>query len=235
MLLLEGSTFTINEQLCTFEFQPSADQAWQSWAANEVSQAATYPSVYANVNKTTMAVPNGTIGATWQPPSQERRAKDVKKVTEFRSKLDPEDRKSHAKLLDFLAENGMRTLGEPRIGAFVERLRPEPLHCEINSWQHFLCLVYLEAIQRGLYDKFIEVLANPVSSTSNVDADVPRGQSYSVPGSTGAGARVSSMPIINEHNDTFNKSLLDACEQRCNPDLEHLPGLGLKYLCKYVK
>ena len=36
---------------CTVEFQPSADMCWQSWANNETTQAATYPSPYANVHK----------------------------------------------------------------------------------------------------------------------------------------------------------------------------------------
>ena len=42
MLLLEESNFTVNEEVCSFGFQPFADQSWQSWAANEVSQSATY-------------------------------------------------------------------------------------------------------------------------------------------------------------------------------------------------
>ena len=36
---------------CTVELQPSADMCWQSWANNETTQAATYPSPYANVHK----------------------------------------------------------------------------------------------------------------------------------------------------------------------------------------
>ena len=36
---------------CTVDFQPSADMCWQSWANNETTQAATYPSPYANVHK----------------------------------------------------------------------------------------------------------------------------------------------------------------------------------------
>ena len=30
MLLLESSYFTVNEQICSFQFEPSADQSWQS-------------------------------------------------------------------------------------------------------------------------------------------------------------------------------------------------------------
>ena len=51
MLLIESNVLTIDGQKVTFEFQPSADQAWQHWAANCLSQSATYPSPYANVHK----------------------------------------------------------------------------------------------------------------------------------------------------------------------------------------
>lgn len=49
MKVLEGNILTVCGQQCTTEFQPSADQSWQSWANNELNQAATYPSLYANV------------------------------------------------------------------------------------------------------------------------------------------------------------------------------------------
>ena len=42
MLLLESSVFTICGRECTMEFQPSADISWQSWACNELNQAATH-------------------------------------------------------------------------------------------------------------------------------------------------------------------------------------------------
>ena len=53
MMLLESSVFTVCGRKCTIEFQPSAYMRWQSWACNEVNQAATYPSPYANVHKAT--------------------------------------------------------------------------------------------------------------------------------------------------------------------------------------
>ena len=48
-----------------------------------------------------------------------------------------------------MAENGIRQLGHLRIGVFAVRLRPEPMHCEINAWQHYLDLLYVEAIHRN--------------------------------------------------------------------------------------
>ena len=61
MKIMEGNYCTINGKRCLFEFVPSADQAWQTWAANEVSQAAMYPSPYANVSTSTMSCVNGRI------------------------------------------------------------------------------------------------------------------------------------------------------------------------------
>lgn len=87
MLLLEASNFTVNEKVCSFGFQPSADQSWQSWAANEVSQSATYPSPYANVSKFSLSIRNGRIGSSWDAITPERRAKHVEMVQDFQTKL----------------------------------------------------------------------------------------------------------------------------------------------------
>ena len=75
MKLLEGNILTVNGIQCTLEFQPSEDQSWVSSANNELNQAATYPSPYANVHKRSMSKIGGTIGVsandTWNPPSTE--------------------------------------------------------------------------------------------------------------------------------------------------------------------
>ena len=42
MMLLESSIFTVCGRECRMEFQPSADTSWQSWACNELNQAATF-------------------------------------------------------------------------------------------------------------------------------------------------------------------------------------------------
>ena len=51
MEMLEGNAFNVCDRLCTLGFQPRADMSWQSWANNELNQAATYPSPYATVSK----------------------------------------------------------------------------------------------------------------------------------------------------------------------------------------
>ena len=42
MLLLQGNTLHICNEKVTVEYQPSADQAWQFWANNELTQSVTY-------------------------------------------------------------------------------------------------------------------------------------------------------------------------------------------------
>ena len=168
MQLLESSVFTVCGRECTVEFQPSADMSWQSWACNEVNQAATHPSPYANVHKNNMCILGGTIGPstndTWTPYSNYVRTEHVKEVNKYLSTLPTTLASStrHEKLLSFMAENGIRQLGLPRIGIFADRVRPDPLHCEINAWQHLLDLVYTESVRRNLFEKFIEILSAPV-------------------------------------------------------------------------
>ena len=60
-----------------------------------------------------------------------------------------------------MAVNGVRQLGTPRIAIFAERIKPEPLHLGMNSWQHVLDLLYKEAVRRGKFEEFITVLKNP--------------------------------------------------------------------------
>jgi hypothetical protein len=56
-----------------------------------------------------------------------------------------------------MANNGYRQLGEPRIGIFCDRQRPDPLHLKINSWQHILDLIYVLYIEKGNFEKMEEV------------------------------------------------------------------------------
>ena len=74
---------------------------------------------------------------------------------------------SHKKVLAFMAANGLRQLGEPRIGDYANLQRPEPMHHEINAWQHNLNLIYKEALQRNCIDLFLEVLRSPVKIVEN--------------------------------------------------------------------
>ena len=155
MEMLEGNIFHVAVEKCMVQFQPSADQSWQSWANNETTQAATFPSPFANVNKGNMNIVNGSIGFestdTWKPFTLKQRVEDVEKLQAFCKKLEPDlsEQTKHTKKLDFMAENGIRQCGLPRIGKFPDLQRPELVHCEINSWGHFMDVIYKETITPG--------------------------------------------------------------------------------------
>ena len=90
----------------------------------------------------------------------------IGKVSKFISSLPPNisEQSKNSRKLQFMAENGIRQLGHPRIGVFADRLRLEPMHCEINAWQHYLDLLYLESIHRHKFEAFISVLGAPIGS-----------------------------------------------------------------------
>ena len=91
MKILEGNILTFCNKDCTVEFQPGADMSWQSWAANELNQTATYPSPYANVHKGNMSTMGGSIGTresdTWKPFTLEKRISHIEQVNSFIASL----------------------------------------------------------------------------------------------------------------------------------------------------
>jgi hypothetical protein len=175
MQLLEGNLITIHGHLCTVEFQPSTDQSWQSWASNELNQAATYPSPFANVHKGELCKIGQSIGFsetdTWKPPTHQSRQLALTKLADFRKTLVTNLTPSqiHHRELEFIAANGMRQVGPPRIGLFADRQRPEPIHCEINGWQHLLNMLYKEALRRNKVESFLAILRAPVRSPNLED------------------------------------------------------------------
>jgi hypothetical protein len=114
----------------------------------------------------------GTIGYgpndTWKPYTNSDREKHASMVQNFERSLKDtlSEKTRHDKKLQFMADNGIRQLGPPRIGVFADKQRPEPLHCEINAWQQLLNIVYQEAVQRKMFDQFIKVLGAPPSPSS---------------------------------------------------------------------
>jgi len=101
---------------------------------------------------TTMA---GSIGFgdgdTWEPYTNAVREKHVKLVQQFTSSLPStlSEKAKHETILKYLAENGLHQLGQPHIGIFPARQKPEPIHCEMNAWKQLLQLIYIEYVQRG--------------------------------------------------------------------------------------
>ena len=132
---------------CTVEFQPSADQSWQIWANDVLSVSATYPSPYANAHKADLCFIGGKDNTfKWQPPSTEA---ELHKLNTFRNTLSStlSEKGRHAKELEFMTSNGVRQLGEPRIGIFSNRQRSDPFHHEVNNWQHVLNLIYQQSVR----------------------------------------------------------------------------------------
>ena len=167
MLLLEGNIFFVNEEKCTVQFQPSSDQAWQVWANNVLPASATYPSPFANVHKTELTERGGSIGVTddnrWKVPTMDSRLKEINAINKFKSELKSTLKPAckHAKVLEFLAANGFRQLGNPIIGSYCDLQRPGPIHLEINAWQHMLDLMYKEAVRSGLFETFVQTIKKP--------------------------------------------------------------------------
>ena len=120
-------------------FNPFGDMSWQSWACNEVNQAAT--SLYANVHKGNMCSMGGSIGHgdkdLWNPYIMNDRENHLSMVDTYLASLPKGLSPStiHIKKLAFMADNGIRQLGKPRIGIYADQVKPDPLHCEINAWQ----------------------------------------------------------------------------------------------------
>ena len=104
----------------------SADISWQSWANNELNQAATFPSPYANVNKGNMCTMDATIGLReedlFKPYTIEIRNAHVKKVHDFMNSLpsNNSEKNRHARKLQFMAENGIQQLGPAQLGNFAD-------------------------------------------------------------------------------------------------------------------
>ena len=90
--------------------------------------------------------------------SKESRANDLKKLDDFKEELNSKNlssESSHKKELEFMAKNGLRQIREPRIGPYANLQRSEPLHLEVNNWEHLLFLLYIEALQNSKMEIFL--------------------------------------------------------------------------------
>ena len=114
----------------------------------------------------------GTIGYDPNDTSKPYTNSDRKKHAKMKDNVS--EKTQHDKKLQFMADNGIRQLGPPRIGVFADKQRPEPLHCEINSWQQVLNIVYQESVQRKMFDQFIKVLGDPPSPSSAAEPVIER-------------------------------------------------------------
>ena len=97
--------------------KPSADQAWQFWANNELTQSATFPSMFSKVHKNELSMIGCKLGNspsdTWKVPTSESRARDLDKLNVFWDTID-------------------MNLPQEKI-LFANRQRPEALPLKINK------------------------------------------------------------------------------------------------------
>ena len=120
------------------------------------------------------------------------------------------EKNCHVKKLQFMGENGIRQLGQPRIGIFPEQQRPEPVHCEINAWEHVLNIIYRQAVQRGIFDKFIDVLsASAVDKRTDQENVIEKPRIF-VSHHDGAGERSTKVDFVNASNTNFVSHLGNA-------------------------
>ncbi|XP_066914986.1 uncharacterized protein [Clytia hemisphaerica] len=198
MKLIEGNILMINDTQCTFEFVPSADTSWICFAANVLGCSATYPSPFANVHKGSLTEMGGSIGTKkedrWQIPTTKSRDAELTTLNEFRLKNNhPNPEVAHQKELDFMAENGLRQIGPPRIGDFADRIAPEPMHLEINCWKHVLDVIYKEAVRRDKFEDFIDALKSPQKIVNGTEQK------------TGCGLAYIAKEIVKHHDAEENK------------------------------
>ena len=170
MELLEGNVLHVNGEKNTVEFLPSADQSWQIFGNNVLPASATYPSPYSNVHKADLHFIGGSIGQDdsfkWHPPTMEMRMRELQTLNEFRKTIKPDlsDNTKHKKELEFMAINGIRQLGEPRLGIYSDLQKVDPFHHEVNNWSHVLDLIYKQSVMKNCFENFVETLMKPVKS-----------------------------------------------------------------------
>ncbi|XP_065684411.1 uncharacterized protein LOC136096766 [Hydra vulgaris] len=127
-----------------------------------------HPSPFCNVHKSELTFLDGSIEYSnsdkkWKISDTTCRKNDLVKLQEFQkgSSNELSENTKHLKSLDFMAENGLRQLGESRIGIFADRIKPDPLHLEINNWTHCLNVLYFEATRRNRFVEFCKILKVP--------------------------------------------------------------------------
>lgn len=154
----------------------------------------------------------GTIGHldsdTWKPPTMQQRKEDLAKLARFRESLGDSlsQAKRHEKELSFMAENGIWQVEYPRIGEYADQQRPEPVHNEINAWQHLLNVIYKEALRRELTEDFLKVLSLPLKVSDNDQArPVVAGTHSSYPEVAGDRARKSE--LLKGRHEEFQEAI----------------------------
>lgn len=99
---------------------------------------------------------NGSISdrdkCSWNISSIKSKEEDQKLLETSQKSIHEQSHETKLKLeLEFVAQNCSRKIGTPPIGKFSDRIKPESLHLEINSWQYILDIFYKEVVRCGQF------------------------------------------------------------------------------------
>lgn len=136
-----------------------------------------------------------------------------------------------------MAENGIRQLGHPRIGVFFDMLRPEPMHCKINAWQHYLDLLYLEAIYQHKFEAFLSFLGASIGSGDQQQANEEQHPkaSLKVAEIDSVGERAQKEEMLQQSDGNF-KTHIEQAGISCNINQRlEKGGCGLGYLASHIR
>ena len=244
IMMLEGNVVHINDEKVTIEYQPSANQAWQFWANNELTQSATYPSMFAKVHKNELAFIGGSLGNSktdkWAVPTAESRERDLNVLNEYRLQLNTQNLSPdnyHRKELLFMADNGLRQIGNPRIGMYANLQRPEPLHLEVNNWEHILYVIYMEAVQKNQIDEFLKTLGNSVEmggcSLKFIAAKIKEHYENQAKRSKKLSTRLIGAQAI--ALSRYSLRLIDAIKHKDDTDIQNIRFVVLSKICQAMR
>jgi len=131
-----------------------------------------------------------------------------------------------------MASYGLPQLGEPRIGEFVNRQRPEPVHNEINAWQQILNLIYKEALQRNVIDLFLEMLSS-LEDTINNNRVQLFPTLLTTPHDQGVRERVRQVDVVNKQAKAFFEHVQEAAAS--SEGLGRKAGCGLSFVARKIR
>lgn len=145
---LEKKTFTVKGLQVNFTFKlvPS-DMKWLSKFSGELSNAATYPNPFANVNQKDLSERGCTLGNgprdKWKPWAYDFRMQVANKVAQFKQKQPKPTNASQMqtlrnKVCQFIGNLKSRQEYEPILGPLVQNAKADSLHLGNNCWGHWL-------------------------------------------------------------------------------------------------
>ena len=144
---LEKKTFTVKGLQVNFTVKrvPS-DMKWLSKFSGELSNAATYPNPFANVNQKDLSERGCTLGNgprdKWKPWAYDFRMQVANKVAQFKQKQPKLTNASQMqtlrnKVCHFIGNLKSRQEYEPILGPLVQNAKADSLHLGNNCWGHW--------------------------------------------------------------------------------------------------